>query len=476
LFVLSNGAEDVEVTYPYQYFTERGATVDFYCLGDSSIFIHDFTRPTYKVSCLTVLPTLSAYQVVVIPGGIPSSSAVRINTATINVVQQWANQSVPANSRRLLAVICSGVETLLESNIINSIQTEITPSMPLTGSPASTVPIANYLKSLGLDASKYGVNNTAVYDVNPSPPVDQGNASLLVLGKNPSALPDWVATISKAWKNVTELPVNASNCTHNVSISTTTFVPITSLTQLPNGNQGAGNDIVSGQIPCTSSTGRNFCQSYVNAAILVSHGSHDVQVKSIYKTLIQNGITPRFVCPDWIYQKGGVTYLHNDPPVNISCWVNCTAGVSAARSQEWDLLFVPGGLFSTHAVLRNDPASVSFVNYGGLVGLMDTAAGVFFVTEGEKAVPSTRFDDFDARVAGFTISTESMEFHESIAISGSSDKCKTCNIVGETQFLAQRRVLTDYSYTPADGPIIAIAAGAALLLVGFYSFLFRARS
>lgn len=100
--------------YIHQYFTSRGAQVSFGCPGNfSEVVLSDFFKPTYK-GTLTPSPShltsvrcdvsisspdigiqLSKFDAIYIPGGVPSSTAVRTEKAFVSAL--WNFVMNPAN-------------------------------------------------------------------------------------------------------------------------------------------------------------------------------------------------------------------------------------------------------------------------------------------------------------------------------------------------------------------------------------------
>jgi putative intracellular protease/amidase len=60
---------------------------------------------------------LSAFDAIYIPGGVPSSSAIRADAQFIGSLRKFLND--PSNKDKLLAIICSGGETLIELDLLS---------------------------------------------------------------------------------------------------------------------------------------------------------------------------------------------------------------------------------------------------------------------------------------------------------------------------------------------------------------------
>lgn len=82
LFLFADGAEQFELYYTHQYFTDRSATVDFACVKHASssfeTVISDFFKPGYKINCPDYVGVdFGLYDVLFVPGGLASSSSLR---------------------------------------------------------------------------------------------------------------------------------------------------------------------------------------------------------------------------------------------------------------------------------------------------------------------------------------------------------------------------------------------------------------
>eukprot|EP00759_Apiculatamorpha_spiralis_P048082 PhF_6_TR43416/c0_g1_i2/m.66701 len=552
LFLLSDGAEDVEITYPYQYLTERGAKVDFGCMNTTSkttAYIFDFYKPTYSLTCASYGPYdvdfFKKYDAIFIPGGIPSSSNLRTDTKTLSALRDWVDASatppptttasptpapitttaaptpspsptnapngtgaptqpltpaptpMPVLPDRVLAIICSGIETTIVSKIFEDpVLAAQVRDQPLTGSPASEVVMVNYLQRSQNTDLKSSANGYATTEVSTYSTATKKTA--IILGRDPNANPAWVTAISLKWMNVNEMNmtnINQTTCENATVLKPdpAVFTPITDIKSLPQGNSGTGSAVKTGTVNCVNPTGRNFCYSYMQVGILISHGSHDNQVLSLYQSFASQGIVPTFVCPDWIGKGSNKVYLSQDPPTYISYWVNCSLGTTQARGMYWDMIAIPGGLLSTHSVLRNDLTALSYATYGGLTILSDTAIGLATTNQMRTAllgtgdevakkqeelrIPSSRYNDVDLAILQLQVTTaQSAIDTDEFGFSGSNATCTTCNIPKEIDIMSGKRVLVDYVASTADPIVIGVSAGAALVLVGFFSFLFAARS
>jgi len=74
---------------------------------------------------------LNDYDILLIPGGLPSSGALRRNRAFLNNLKQfYFNEK---NNNKVVAAICSGTEVLISAEILNNLPG----AGNVTGSPAS---------------------------------------------------------------------------------------------------------------------------------------------------------------------------------------------------------------------------------------------------------------------------------------------------------------------------------------------------
>lgn len=146
-------------------------------------------RYTHKLNCIELSAIdLEIYDGIYIPGGLPSSSAIRKEREFQTKLLKLYNN--PANKDKMVMMICSGTENLLDSGLINY-------TKEITGSPASQWTFYSYFKNLNLPLDLFKGNS----DDHPSIayPSDGFHAHL-VLGRNPTASPWFVSLISKTWK------------------------------------------------------------------------------------------------------------------------------------------------------------------------------------------------------------------------------------------------------------------------------------
>lgn len=83
-------------------------------------------------------------------------------------------------------------------------------------------------------------------------------------------------------------------------------------------------------------------------ALLVSHGVTDIEVSFPAVFFEDRGATVEIVVPDWIEKRVMLTDF-----VRPSYWANIDRTLTTALNQNYDLLYIPGGAWSTQ-VLRKD--------------------------------------------------------------------------------------------------------------------------
>jgi len=349
LFALDHGVEDHEIIYPHQYFTDRGAQVIFGCPHSGTAVLSDFFKPKYVVRCAVNINQvdLEDYDVLFIPGGLPSSTAIRTASPFISKLRTLWSRKNPSKSF-LIAIICSGNEVLVDSEILNSLQ-------KITGSPASAVTLRNALQALGKDPNLFTDLNTVSYaSQSPFRPH-------LVLGRNPDASPFFVSEIGFVWAGIREpVPTSENGSYSKLNIGPDGFYRHSSfrravLRDLPDPD---GNQIF-------TAPSKEMLAPFENKTILiaVSSGINHNQVAFFSRYLAEAGAEVVLTCPNWIPRwKNGHIFLFSEPPVLPKSWANCTLPFSEVEDTPHDGIIVPGGLFSTHGVLRNDGDLTTILN------------------------------------------------------------------------------------------------------------------
>lgn len=162
------GVEDVELTYPLDYFTARGATVDVVApwWAKGKVLGVDYTKPTFWIDTTkTFAEALTeTYDLVVVTGGPWNSGVLRSDAEALTLINRQAA------SGRLLAPICSGSQVLIDTGLARG--------KAVTGAPNVRIDLEN---AGGLYKDQ--------------PVVQSGN---LITGQDPRALPLFSTTLKDA--------------------------------------------------------------------------------------------------------------------------------------------------------------------------------------------------------------------------------------------------------------------------------------
>ena len=352
IFMLSHGAEDHEVYYQHQYFTSRGATVEFLCVNERTV-LSDFVKPTYVVDCTTIDSVddwyLTKYDIVFIPGGIPSSSNLRFRTPAMRLLTNFyfdLQERGEDPKSKLLAVICSGVETLIESMILGNLEG------PVTGSPASQWSIKAALSFLGRPESDFQGLNPDVLSIYRRATTER---PALILGKDPTASPNFTASIGSMWAGVNEFvpePITSGEPLHMDSgvYKDSQFLHVESLDELP--SEYADQDVPAGKFA------RGFTDKQGNprqVGVFVGPGTDASGLAGIPAVVKASGGNATYYCPSWVPQyKDGVILGLSDPPIVPMFLARCDRGFDHPSVEDLDVIIVAPGLFSNGGVLRND--------------------------------------------------------------------------------------------------------------------------
>ena len=359
LFVLSHGVEDHEVYYPHQYFQSRGAIIYFACPENFAI-ISDFFKPTHRLKCLEIRNVdLEEYDGIYIPGGLPSSSAIRKERTFQTKLSRFYNN--PNNKDKIVMMICSGTENLLDSGIIDNLK-------EVTGSPASQWTFYSYFAFQNKSLEFYKGNSDTFPSISYK---SDGFHAHLVLGRNPDASVAFVDSISKTWKDFDE-NLNLSKGLEIKLINNTWYNNIDF--EILNDNMNV-SDIANFTLHGTDTfrPDPKFQNKKVFAA--VASGADYKETLNLWQYFTQNQADVTFICPSWIINyKQSKVFLFSNPPTTPYAYVLCQKGFDSISENDFDVLIVPGGLFSTNGVLRNDNNIVELLNKSKLSGL--TGSGV----------------------------------------------------------------------------------------------------
>ena len=356
LFVLSNGAEDHEVYYLHQYFTSRRAKVIFAC-PEQFVQISDFFKPTHQITCLLLSSVdLNDYDGIYIPGGLPSSSVIRNQDKFQRNLHDFYYN--PLNKNKIIMMICSGTENLINSGIIKN-------TKEITGSPASQWTFYSYFKNSNLPLSLYKGNSDDFPAI--SYPSDGAHANL-VLGRNPDASPWFVVAIANTWKNFEE-SLNLTNG-DDLNLIEGYWYNHPDFIRLGENSNFLLNSSSNLFLPYVFNSVQNVIQKK-KIGIAVSSGSHYKEIYDLWMLInFQHKI--EFICPSWIvkYKEGKVfVFLGETTPYAL---INCSIGFDSVQDENFDAIIVPGGLFSTNGVLRNDNELIELLNKSKVSGLLDS--------------------------------------------------------------------------------------------------------
>lgn len=396
LFVFSHGVEDHEVYYPHQYFQSRGAIISFACPQKFAI-ISDFFKPTHRLKCLEIGSIeLEEYDGIYIPGGLPSSSAIRKEGSFQNKL--WSFYNNPKNGNKIVMMICSGTENLLDSKIIDDLK-------DVTGSPASQWTFFSYFAFQNKSLELYKGNLETFPSISYK---SDGFHAHLVLGRNPDASVAFVNSIAKTWKNFDE-NLNLSQGVEIKLINNTWYNNIDF--EILNDNMNV-SDIANFTLPKSENfrSDPKFQNMKVFAAI--ASGADYEETFNLWQYFTQNQAEVTFICPSWIINyKESKVFLFSNPPTTPYAYVLCQKGFDSISENDFDVLIVSGGLFSTNGVLRNDNNIVELLKKSKLSGL--TGSGVDLLLPlheiiNEKVVKADDVEN-DLRSAGGILGKNNVE-------------------------------------------------------------------
>ena len=137
--LVSHCFEDVQLYFPHQYFSDRGARVHVITpdwipqQSGGLVAACEFVTPTAFVSVQKTLSeaihSATGYDILIIPGGIWSSTVLRNDESAIKLNQLLRQKG------RLIGFICTGVGLAIQAGLATN--------STLTGSPAIRVDLIN---------------------------------------------------------------------------------------------------------------------------------------------------------------------------------------------------------------------------------------------------------------------------------------------------------------------------------------------
>lgn len=129
----SQGVEELEITYPYQYLIQRGAQVDILVpeWTPQGIVASRYLKPTLFVQASGTFRSGSdqTYDLLVLTGGAWNAQVVRMDGDALHLVRQHYETNRP------IAAICAGSSILINAGIAMGTR--------LTGSPAVRADLEN---------------------------------------------------------------------------------------------------------------------------------------------------------------------------------------------------------------------------------------------------------------------------------------------------------------------------------------------
>jgi protease I len=113
-FLATDGVEQVELTEPWDGIQGVGATCELVSLEDGTIqgFDHHDKGRTFPVDRTVEEADASAYDGLVLPGGVINPDLLRMNEGAVRFVRGFVDQGKP------VAAICHGPWTLVEADVV----------------------------------------------------------------------------------------------------------------------------------------------------------------------------------------------------------------------------------------------------------------------------------------------------------------------------------------------------------------------
>lgn len=129
-FLATDGVEQIELTKPWEAFKNAGATVELVSLerGEIQGVHHDKKGDSFKVNKTVEDASAEDYDGLILPGGVFSPDALRLNEDAVSFVRSFFKQKKP------VAAICHGPWLLVEADVLKgrtvtswpSLKTDIT--------------------------------------------------------------------------------------------------------------------------------------------------------------------------------------------------------------------------------------------------------------------------------------------------------------------------------------------------------------
>ena len=112
----SHGVQESELTYPYEYFKNRGAQIDIVVpeWTKEKIMAVSYLKPTLWVAASETFKTAQTknYDLVILTGGAWNSTVVRKDEEALRLI----NQNYRAGA--FIAAVCSGPEVLIDAHLV----------------------------------------------------------------------------------------------------------------------------------------------------------------------------------------------------------------------------------------------------------------------------------------------------------------------------------------------------------------------
>jgi protease I len=123
--VAPEGAEQVELTEPWQAVSDAGGTPVLVSTkeGEIQAFHHLDKADTFAVDRTVPETTASEYDALVLPGGVANPDQLRTNEAAVGFIREFFQQTKP------VAVICHGPWTLIEADVVRGRRLTSWPSL-----------------------------------------------------------------------------------------------------------------------------------------------------------------------------------------------------------------------------------------------------------------------------------------------------------------------------------------------------------